>query len=101
MIQGLGFRVDEDLWFRSEGLGLGVWGKPLSDFLKHVSYGNSQYFCALAAFAPSRPLGEARGRSVQGSADNPQTCNSYIGFRGTMEYEVEKKMDNDMETRTL
>ena len=26
--------------------------KPLSDFLKHVSYGNSQYFCALAACAP-------------------------------------------------
>ena len=49
--------------------------KPLSDFLKHVSYGNSPYFCALAAL-PSRSLGETRGRSVEGSGFRVH------GFRG-------------------
>ena len=43
--------------------------KPLSDFLKHVSYGNSQYLFALAAFAPlahSGRRGSEAGFRVEG-----------------------------------
>ena len=66
--------------------------KLLSDFFKHVSYGNSPYFCALAAFAPlahsARRGGEAfrYGSFPKYRDPNTDPLNTVILFHGARNF---------------